>query len=181
MMSMRSEEQQNEIMECLAWQVIRRFWSKVKLGDKCWEWQAGVNHGGYGQFTITLSTMRDTTVLAHRVAWMLVRGSVPVGKCLCHKCDNPRCVNPDHMFIGTRADNNRDMFRKGRGSCIRAKGEAHGMSVMTADAVYAIRALTDNGNDQRAVARKFGISQSQVGRIHRRESWAHLPEALIVA
>ena len=89
-----------------------RFWPKVhRRGLKdCWEWKASVNSvHGYGQIGYQGSMLR-----AHRVAWMLVRGPIPKGLCVLHKCDNRKCVNPYHLWLGTLKDNTQDMMRKGR-------------------------------------------------------------------
>lgn len=86
----------------------RRFWGKVTFGNDCWEWQAARNNKGYGQFG-----RGRRLFLAHRVAWEIWYGSAP-SQCLLHRCDNPACVRPDHLFEGSIADNNRDMATKGR-------------------------------------------------------------------
>lgn len=87
-----------------------RFWAKVEKGDGCWLWTASVNRRGYGKFKLRSYVQ----VSAPRVAWMLTNGEVPDGMFVCHTCDNPLCVNPSHLWIGTCADNNRDMMEKGR-------------------------------------------------------------------
>lgn len=91
-----------------------RFWSKVEVTenpDDCWNWKAKAKSGhGYGIFNLG-----DHQSNAHRVSWMLSNGPIPDGLFVCHKCDNPRCCNPNHLFLGTPKDNTDDMNRKGRG------------------------------------------------------------------
>ena len=87
-----------------------RFWEKVRKADGCWEWIGRTNAYGYGIFT----RGHTEKILAHRMAWMLMRGDTKELFCL-HRCDNRRCVNPAHLFLGTQSDNLKDMWRKGRG------------------------------------------------------------------
>jgi hypothetical protein len=95
--------------------ILDRFWRYSNEGepDQCWEWTGKARHPfGYGVFG--LGTRQAGTMQAHRFSYQLYVGPIPDGMCVLHKCDNPPCVNPDHLFLGTRADNNHDMIAKGR-------------------------------------------------------------------
>lgn len=85
------------------------FWSHVQKSSGCWEWQKSVSHGKYGQ-----AYVRGRRWAAHRLSWTLTNGAIPPGLKVCHRCDNMKCVRPDHLFLGTQADNLRDMRQKGR-------------------------------------------------------------------
>jgi hypothetical protein len=90
--------------------MIRRFWDKVEKSDGCWNWKASKNKQGYGRFGIAAGQ----SVNAHRVSYAIANGPIPIGLFICHVCDNPSCVNPDHLFAGTRQDNIDDMMIKKR-------------------------------------------------------------------
>lgn len=135
----------------------------------CWLWLRGVNVAGYGRIR-----HKGAARLAHRVAWFANHGPIPEGMRLCHKCDNPGCVNPAHMFVGTQADNVRDMMRKGRENRDPRPyswGEKNGNSRITADVVRAILLSPLN---QRDTAAAFGVAPSWVQRIRKREVWRHV-------
>lgn len=109
---------------------------------------------------------------AHRVAWELRYGPVPDGLCVCHHCDNPGCCNPSHLFLGTHADNMRDMVVKGRSN----KGEKHGQAELTWGEVHLIRLFGLVGMTQRAIANRFHVSQTTVWQILHDKHWEETRE-----
>lgn len=147
------------------------FWAKVDVRgpDDCWEWQGRVE-GGYGRFGPTLCG----TMLAHRIAWTLMYGP-PGALCVCHRCDNPVCLNPGHLWLGTRTENNADCVAKGRlhkGSI--NVGQCNPSAKLTEADVRAIRTMADNGITQAMISDQFGVSFQQVSRIVRRKRWRHV-------
>lgn len=94
-----------------------RYWAKVLKTKKCWNWGASKSYGGYGQFSL-----KGKLLLAHRIAWTLENGAVDRGTLVLHKCDNPSCVRPSHLFLGSHADNSNDKVSKGRASSWTSKG-----------------------------------------------------------
>ena len=92
-------------------QQINNFWKKVEKTERCWNWTAAKNEKGYGFFGIIGKTDRS-----HRISWVLNNGQIPDNLFVCHKCDNPKCVNPAHLFLGTNKDNVDDMVAKQRNS-----------------------------------------------------------------
>lgn len=149
--------------------VDKRFWSKVdKRGpNDCWEWQGCVTRKGYGFIKVGHNTQ-----LAHRVAWILLRGAIEDDLCCLHSCDNPKCVNPNHIFLGTREDNNLDRKRKGRGRNGPQDGSNNNHAKLTWDKVEEIRRLfNQKGISQGQIARRFNITQPTVSRIVRGLGW----------
>ena len=147
-----------------------RFWAKVTKGDGCWEWAAYRNARGYGKFGT--GGRRGHIDFAHRVSWRLTNGEIPPLTDVCHHCDNPPCVRPDHLFLGSRKANMRDAAAKNRLS--RATGKARAANnhaKLTEEAVAAIRQALSDGMAQTKVAAQFGIGQSQVSRIARNVHW----------
>jgi hypothetical protein len=150
------------------------FWSKVRIGDGCWEWTGVVNHarGGYGQFS-SRRLGGCATRRAHRVAWILTYGPVVDGLCVLHRCDNRVCVRPGHLFLGTRSDNGADMRAKGRSLA----GERNVNAKLNDDAVRAIRRRRAAGESALSIAAAFGIPFQSVYSICKRERWGHVQDA----
>ena len=157
-----------------------RFWVKVdkegSLQDQdrphyagigpCWEWTAACYTTGYGAFGLCGKMWK-----AHRFAWMMENGDIPVGLCILHKCDNPKCVNPAHLFFGSQADNMADKTQKGRG----AIGSDHGKAKLAeSDALEIRKVYVESGRSQMSLAQEHGVSQQQISRIINRKQWAHL-------
>lgn len=110
---------------------------------------------------------------AHRIAYMVFKGPIPGGMVVCHRCDTPKCVRPGHLFLGTKADNTRDMFKKGRqGRRFFKPGEAHPYAKLDLESVNMIRFLLALGNTQEYVAGLFHVSRTEVNAIHHRRRWA---------
>lgn len=159
-----------------------RFWSRVHKTDSCWLWSGAVTRGGYGKLRVG----RQREEYAHRFSILLHGGQLPAGSVVCHRCDTRACVNPDHLFVGTHADNVRDMCAKRR----QASGERHGLRVhpdraarganagpskLTDNAVIQIRARYQDGSvTQDELAREFNVSRRAVGSILSRRTWRHL-------
>lgn len=149
-----------------------RFWAKVnqKSRTECWEWIGSIDKDGYGSLFSNSKRFR-----AHRVAWAIKHGEIPNGLSVLHKCDNTKCVNHNHLFLGTQGDNVSDMIKKGRGSACR--GEANPKAKLTDAQVREIRARHAIGgrrNGYRALAREFGVSHPVVYYVVQRKVWRHV-------
>lgn len=132
----------------------------------CWIWTASTCDG-YGRLQVG-----ERKQLAHRVAHELFVGPIPDGLCALHRCDNRPCVRPDHLFLGTVGDNNRDRAAKGRNGDNR--GECNGRAALTERQVRAIRTMCASGVPHGDVAGRFGVSRGTISFIARRATWAHV-------
>ena len=149
-----------------------RFMSRVDQSGDCWIYQGDKTTNGYGTVRV-----RNQRTAAHRYSYEVHVGPIPDGMLVCHACDNPLCVRPDHLWLGTPADNVHDMHLKGRQAkdVRRYRGEAHARSKLTADAVRAIRAeYVPRKVPQRELARRYGVSQRLVLMVLKREIWRHV-------
>jgi len=144
----------------------KRFWAKVdrRGPEDCWEWRSpATSTFGYGRIKAG-----DRLWSAHRVSYVLAHGQVPPGLWVLHSCDNPLCVNPSHLYAGTRSQNMKDAFLRGRVTIPNTK--------LTASDVREIRAQLRAGLTNRAIATRFGIDPSYVSKIRTGKTWSHLPD-----
>lgn len=168
--------------------LLDRFWPKVdrRADDACWPWLGARDKVGYGSMRGE-GGRSATTRKAHHVAWIAASGHpIPAGMIVRHTCDNPSCVNPRHLVLGTKADNSRDMKERGRsatgdrnGTRTRPDRTARGNRIpqakLTPDLVRAIRAAYASGQgSQQRIADAFGVSGSAVQRVVRRVDWKHV-------
>ncbi len=146
-----------------------RFWEKVRKTDTCWLWQASTNQGGYGTFRAN-----GASRLAHRLSWEEHYGAIPPATMVLHRCDNPPCVNPKHLFLGTQLDNMRDMANKGRSRSWDQLGTNHFNVKLDEQRVREIRNRFANGETQVSLAKEFGVSFQNIHLIVRRKKWKHV-------
>lgn len=151
---------------------INTFWSRVDASGDCWLWLGPRDKDGYGLFSGSRRNGRQRHYRCHRFAWHATHG-VSAGKLLvCHHCDNPTCVRPDHLFLGTARDNFHDCLDKGRYS---PKGAGNASAKLTEQEVARVRELWASGDwTQQAIANDFGLDQTTVSSIVRRKTWSHV-------
>ena len=150
---------------------IVRFMRRVEKStpDACWNWIGSrIGHTWHGQWRNSSGQHE----LTHRAAWRMLVGEIPKDAFVLHRCDNPVCVNPAHLFLGTQSDNAFDMWAKKRARPKSSIGENHGMSKITKEMVAEIRSSNESGV---ALAKKFGISATSVCDIRKRRTWNHIP------
>lgn len=151
--------------------LAERFWSKVQITPACWEWQAARHTFGYGKYWDG-----ERVLDAHRVSYAFHNGPIPSGMVVRHKCDNPPCVNPDHLELGTQAQNIADAVARGRYGDRRGRGqgrlgEQHQGAKLCAEAVREIRASSDPA---RVLAERYGVSRSLIGQVKSLKIWSHV-------
>jgi hypothetical protein len=161
------------------------FWSKVDSSggdDACWEWLGTRGSSGYGEVRVNKRLQK-----AHRRAWELTNGPIPEGKVVCHRCDNPGCCNPKHLFVGTHSDNMADMVAKGRQqrdgwkhwNPLRkwAKGEASGSAKLTEAQVREIRRRFEAGGISKVqLGREYNVTDVLIGKIVNKQVWTHVED-----
>jgi len=172
-------------MDTVTHPCAERFWSGVRRGlpNECWPWARGCDSWGYGAFHA-----EGRQIGSHRFAWVLTHGTIPRGLLVLHKCDNPPCCNPTHLFLGTSADNMSDKCRKGRAACGYAhsevtrhstpRGEQHGNAKLRLDQVESIRRLPQVDCNISRLARVYNVSRAQIKRIRNGSSWKSTDEQI---
>lgn len=133
----------------------------------CLEWTGGKLRAGYGRVRVG-----EKSHLAHRVAFALANGPIPSEQCVCHRCDNPSCCNPDHLFLGSQSENVTDMWKKGR--AYDRTGSKNSSAKLTEDDVREIRRLKAEGAVQADLAKRFGVSTVAISLIVLRKKWVHV-------
>ena len=149
---------------------IARFWSKVQKGPGCWEWQTYRDEDGYGQFYF-----RGRTRSAHRIAWEITYGPIANGLWVLHECDNPPCVRPDHLYLGTATDNNRDTVNRGRHVTPDCRGERnHSVKLTVAQVVEIRTTFAQGGCTQQQLADAYSVDHRTVSAIITGKNWSCL-------
>lgn len=170
---------------------MQRFWKKVRQAgpDECWEWMRARTARGYGQIGVN-----GRVCYAHRLSYELTYGSIPDGLQVLHRCDNPPCVNPAHLFLGTQKINMQDCSNKNRLGAqqhpelmprgdrngmrtrpeTRSRGENNGQSRLTEQGVRDIRQQHAQGASQRALARQYQVDKSTIADVVNRKTWQHI-------
>jgi hypothetical protein len=149
----------------------QRFWLKVDIkGEKeCWQWLSGKQNNGYGVFWFNKKNIKS-----HRFAWISTFCEIPKGLYICHKCDNPGCVNPAHLFLGTPADNMKDKQNKGRAKGHTKKiniGENNPKAKLTEKDIISIR---NDNRKQIIIAKEYGVHKTTISQIKNYKCWKNL-------
>lgn len=145
---------------------------KINRETLCWEWTKSKSSNGYGVIYARIDGKRKM-VRMHRLAWEVYNGPIPKGKCVLHQCDVRHCVNPNHLFIGTREDNIRDMFEKGRHRAVRGN-KVNTARLTAADVRKVITLKTMLGKDNQIIANMFGVTRGAISKIMNGRNWAHI-------
>jgi hypothetical protein len=147
--------------------LLERWDAYVERSTGCWEWSGYRDPNGYGRLNIG-----NRPILAHRISWEIHHGPITPDQHVCHRCDNPSCVRPEHLFLGDQVRNMADKMAKKRHRYGVSRGEAHGCSKITAEQVQEIRAAEGTNTE---IAKRFQLSRTQTRDIRSRKSWRHLP------
>ena len=154
--------------------MIHRFHLKFHRlsAEECWPWHGSRSPDGYGEIRFTRS--RKKAVATHVAIFVDRREIVPSGMLVCHTCDNPPCVNPNHLYVGSRADNMRDMHDRGLWHSGQVKGEDNGNSVLKDSDIFQIVSMINGGLTNSAIASRFGVTHSTISLIRLGKKWSHI-------
>lgn len=166
--------------------VFTRFWNKVNKTESCWNWIGAINGSGYGDFVLRCVKYKSKIIRPHRFSYQIHFGKIPYKMLVCHKCDNPLCVNPGHLFLGKDSDNNRDRALKGRSAVglnhgtkthpeSIARGERASFSKLKESEVIKIRKMYKSGEcSYQSIASIFGVCWTTIRAIVKRKTWVHI-------
>lgn len=143
---------------------VEAFWAKVGVAgvNECWDWLSSVSGWGYGHLWVK---KLNRTVVASRVSYVIAHGEIPDGLFVCHSCDNRRCVNPAHLFLGTAKDNSHDAVRKGRWRNTK--------SILTAHDIPVIRQMAGTLSNQK-IGRRYGVCEAAIRSVIEGRTWRHI-------
>lgn len=165
-----------------------RLISNIKINDKCWEWQGNLGKNGYGKIRNNLEHWST-----HRLSYFIFKGEIPDDILVCHTCDNKKCINPDHLYLGTHKDNAQDALKKGLLKSTSGskwsestrekmksrpgpdkKGDKHHLRKLTSKNIYEIRTMLDEGIKQAEIAKIYDVNPSCISNVKRKKSWCHI-------
>jgi len=149
--------------------IIKRFLSKIKKDGQCIIWTGNTDSYGYGLMRIGKGREK-----AHRLSFKIHNGEIPKNMCVCHACDNPLCVNPLHLWLGTQSENLKDMKSKGRASGFKGKGESRYQSRLKENDILQIKGLSFEGLNRSSIARIFGVAPGTISAVVRNKTWTHV-------
>lgn len=191
MQSIPQDEKVRKSIEDAFWKRVDQSPGQGPKGD-CWEWTGyqAKRYGkdtGYGRLKAIVAPGVKALLTAHRVSWEIAHGTIPEGQCVCHSCDNPPCVNPRHLFLGSNIENTADRVAKGRSAQgdrsgrrlhpeTYPRGEQHPLAELTKEQVQVIRFLHSQGRAIRSLARQFGRGKSTITKVVKRETWREVED-----
>ena len=153
--------------------LVEKFWARVDKSGSCWLWLGAKRPDGYGEMFIRKMKGKSDRVRAHRFSFELAFGKIPDGLYICHKCDNPSCVRPDHLFAGTQKENIADMWRKGRQNAWDKKGERNGSAKLTTENAKTVRHLYfAERRTLSEIGKFFGVANQTIWSVVHQLTWA---------
>lgn len=161
---------------------------RIQKKEDCWEWMGSLTKVGYGKIQV-----KNKNYTTHRLSYEIFKGQIPDGNMICHSCDNKKCINPEHLWVGSAKDNMHDMIQKGRKVAKTGwkhteetkqkfklrphsdrRGEKHHLSKLTSEDVLNIRKMIESGEKIIDIARKYNVDQSAISNIKRKRNWSHI-------